>query len=92
MEPQTDEVREAVGGASEGSQTPGTGVEAGLDPTTTPSKPGDRSGEVSSQEHRSAGESAEGLTKVVTPSSGPIRGQERPEGALERPRRSGSTP
>ena len=92
VEPQTDEVREAVEGASEGPQTPGTGVEEGLDPTTTPSKPGDRSGEVASQEHRSAGESAKGLTKVVAPSSGPILGQERSGGALERPGTSGSTP
>ena len=44
VEPQTDKVREAVKGASEGPQTPETGVEAGLDPPTTPSKPGDRSG------------------------------------------------
>ena len=63
MEPETDEAREAVEGASEGPQTPGTGVKGGLDPTTTLSKPGDRSGEVSSQEHRSTGESAKGLTK-----------------------------
>ena len=30
-----DKAREAVKGASEGPQTPGTGVEEGLDPTTT---------------------------------------------------------
>ena len=92
MEPQTDEVKEAVEGASEGPQTPGTGVEEGLDPTTTLAKPGDQSGEVASQEHRSAGESSKGLTKVVAPSSGPILGQERSGGALERPGTSGSTP
>ena len=92
MEPETDKARQAVEGASEGPQTLGIGVEEGLDPTTTPSKPGDRSEEVASQEHRSAGESAKGLTKVVTPSSGPILGQERSGGALERPVTLGSTP
>ena len=91
-EPQTDKVREAVEGVSEGPQTPETGVEEGLDPTTTPSKPGDWSGEVTSQEHRPAGESTKGPTKAATPSSGSSLGQERSGGALERPETSGSTP
>ena len=75
--PETDRARETVEGASEGPQTQWTGVKGGPDPTTTLSKPGGRPGEASSQEHRSAGESAKGLTKVVSPSSGPILGQER---------------
>ena len=92
VKPETDGARETVEGTSEGPQTPGSSVKCGPDPTTTLSKSGGGPGEASSQEHRSAGKSAKGLTKVASPSSGPTLGQERSGGALERPGTLGSTP
>ena len=65
---------EIIKGMQEGPQTSGTGVKCGPGPTTTLPKPGGRPGGALSWGHRSAGKSAQGITKVASPGPGPTQG------------------